>query len=81
MHSGVKWTCVESYYTTPLPMSPFLPPSLPPYPSSGCVTSAESVLISQQSQEELYRITEENARLEKVLHVPNFMYMVVENSV
>lgn len=27
---------------------------------SGCITSAESVLITQQSQEELYRILEEN---------------------
>ena len=33
---------------------------------SGCVTSAESVLISQQSQEELYRITDENQKLQKV---------------
>ena len=30
---------------------------------SGCITSAESVLITQQSQEELYKIIEENSRL------------------
>lgn len=27
---------------------------------SGCITSAESVLITQQSQEELYRVLREN---------------------
>lgn len=30
---------------------------------SGCITSAESVLITQQSHEELYRIIDENAKL------------------
>ena len=30
---------------------------------SGCITSAESVLISQQSQDELYKIIEENTEL------------------
>lgn len=30
---------------------------------SGCITSAESVLITQQSQEELYKIIDENSRL------------------
>ena len=30
---------------------------------SGCITSAESVLITQQSQEELYKIVEGNSRL------------------
>ena len=30
---------------------------------SGCITSAESVLITQQSQEELYRVVEENSTL------------------
>lgn len=30
---------------------------------SGCITSAESVLITQQSQEELFRVLEENAKL------------------
>ena len=30
---------------------------------SGCITSAESVLITQQSQEELYKVVEENSRL------------------
>eukprot|EP00124_Ichthyophonus_hoferi_P004517 Ihof_evm2s508 gene=Ihof_evmTU2s508 len=32
---------------------------------SGCITSAESVLISSQSQSELYKILVENARLEE----------------
>ena len=36
---------------------------------SGCVTSAESVLISQQSQEELYRVADENQKLEQVFPV------------
>ncbi|XP_013381963.1 cytosolic Fe-S cluster assembly factor narfl isoform X2 [Lingula anatina] len=31
---------------------------------SGCITSAESVLITQQSQDELYRILEENKNLD-----------------
>nr|XP_054763882.1 probable cytosolic Fe-S cluster assembly factor v1g210509 [Lytechinus pictus] len=30
---------------------------------SGCITSAESVLITQQSQEELFRVLEENQKL------------------
>lgn len=30
---------------------------------SGCITSAESVLIAEQSQEELYKILEENVRV------------------
>jgi iron only hydrogenase large subunit-like protein len=30
---------------------------------SGCITSAESVLITQQSQDELYKVIEENSRL------------------
>ncbi|XP_070579803.1 cytosolic Fe-S cluster assembly factor narfl-like [Ptychodera flava] len=30
---------------------------------SGCITSAESVLITQQSQEELYRVLQENATM------------------
>ncbi len=33
---------------------------------SGCITSAESVLITQQSQEELYRVLEENRKLRQV---------------
>ena len=33
---------------------------------SGCITSAESVLITQQSQEELYKILDENLRLSEV---------------
>ena len=33
---------------------------------SGCITSAESVLITQQSQEELLRILEENNQLPEV---------------
>lgn len=32
---------------------------------SGCITSAESVLITQQSQEELYRVLRENLRLQE----------------
>ncbi|XP_058953510.2 probable cytosolic Fe-S cluster assembly factor v1g210509 [Pocillopora verrucosa] len=32
---------------------------------SGCITSAESVLITQQSQEELYKIIENNQKLAK----------------
>lgn len=32
---------------------------------SGCITSAESVLITQQSQDELYRILQENTQLQK----------------
>ena len=35
---------------------------------SGCVTSAESVLITEQSQEELYRILQENEALVKVCY-------------
>ncbi len=30
---------------------------------SGCITSAESVLITQQSQDELYKVLEENSKL------------------
>ena len=30
---------------------------------SGCITSAESVLITQQSQDELYKVIEENSKL------------------
>ena len=33
---------------------------------SGCITSAESVLITQQSQEELYKVLKENLRLQEV---------------
>lgn len=32
---------------------------------SGCITSAESVLITQQSQEELYNVLQENVRLQQ----------------
>lgn len=32
---------------------------------SGCITSAESVLITQQSQEELYNVLQENLRLQQ----------------
>ncbi|KAL3860976.1 hypothetical protein ACJMK2_007070 [Sinanodonta woodiana] len=32
---------------------------------SGCITSAESVLITQQSQEELYRVLQENRHLQE----------------
>ena len=33
---------------------------------SGCITSAESVLITQQSQQELYKVLKENVRLQQV---------------
>ena len=33
---------------------------------SGCITSAESVVITQQSQEELYKVLKENLRLQEV---------------
>lgn len=33
---------------------------------SGCITSAESVLVTQQSQEELLRVFEENKRIKLV---------------
>lgn len=33
---------------------------------SGCITSAESVLVTQQSQEELLRVFEENKKLKLV---------------
>lgn len=33
---------------------------------SGCITSAESVLVTQQSQEELLRVFEENKTLKLV---------------
>ena len=36
---------------------------------SGCITSAESVLITQQSQDELYRVLQENLCLEKVNYI------------
>ena len=34
---------------------------------SGCITSAESVLITQQSQEELYRVLQDNLRIAQVV--------------
>ena len=37
--------------------------------SSGCITSAESVLITQQSQEELYKIIKNNHELAEVFSV------------
>ena len=33
---------------------------------SGCITSAESVLVTQQSQEELIRVFDENRQLKLV---------------
>lgn len=33
---------------------------------SGCITSAESVLVTQQSQEEILRVFEENTGLKNV---------------
>jgi iron only hydrogenase large subunit-like protein len=41
---------------------------------SGCITSAESVLITQQSQDELYRILQENNQLQKVTFLQEVMY-------
>ena len=46
-----------------------LSPYFPLDTCSGCVTSAESVLISQQSQEEVYRVAEENKKLKQVFVV------------
>ena len=34
--------------------------------NSGCITSAESVLITQQSQGELYKVLEHNTRRKQV---------------
>ena len=34
---------------------------------SGCVTSAETVLITQQSQHELYRVLSDNKKSQEVL--------------
>jgi hypothetical protein len=34
---------------------------------SGCITSAESVLVTQQSQEEILRVFEENKALKNVI--------------
>lgn len=36
---------------------------------SGCITSAESVLVTQQSQEEILRVFEENNKLKIVIFV------------
>lgn len=33
---------------------------------SGCITSAEAVLVTQQSQEEMLRVFEENLQLKQV---------------
>lgn len=47
---------------------------------SGCITSAESVLITQQSQEELYKVLRENLRLqevEKYIHYPLYWYITI----
>ena len=45
---------------------------------SGCITSAESVLITQQSQEELYRVLQENLRLEQVHYTVKSMMLTFE---
>lgn len=39
---------------------------------SGCITSAESVLVTQQSQEELLRVFSENKLLKEVRFEINF---------
>ena len=36
---------------------------------SGCITSAESVLITQQSQEELYRVLQQNQLAQQVVEM------------
>lgn len=36
---------------------------------SGCITSAESVLITQQSQEELLKVFEQNKQLKMVREI------------
>eukprot|EP00057_Strongylocentrotus_purpuratus_P024896 XP_011679370.1 PREDICTED: cytosolic Fe-S cluster assembly factor narfl isoform X1 [Strongylocentrotus purpuratus] len=44
---------------------------------SGCITSAESVLITQQSQEELFRVLEENRKLAANGEVSKQMTVIV----
>ena len=44
---------------------------------SGCITSAESVLITQQSQEELYKVLKENLRLQETGQTDQQKYVVV----
>jgi iron only hydrogenase large subunit-like protein len=40
---------------------------------SGCITSAESVLVTQQSQEEILRVFEENKALKNVIQLKVFI--------
>nr|XP_022317443.1 cytosolic Fe-S cluster assembly factor narfl-like isoform X1 [Crassostrea virginica]XP_022317444.1 cytosolic Fe-S cluster assembly factor narfl-like isoform X1 [Crassostrea virginica] len=47
---------------------------------SGCITSAESVLITQQSQEELYNVLQENLRLQQTGEVDKQRVVVVSLS-
>ncbi|GFV51800.1 cytosolic iron-sulfur assembly component 3 [Trichonephila clavipes] len=47
---------------------------------SGCITSAESVLITQQSQEELYRVIEENKKYEMLSEKEKIKTLVVSIS-
>lgn len=47
---------------------------------SGCITSAESVLITQQSQEELYNVLQENLRLQQTGEVDKKKLVVVSIS-
>ncbi|GFY52399.1 cytosolic Fe-S cluster assembly factor narfl [Trichonephila inaurata madagascariensis] len=47
---------------------------------SGCITSAESVLITQQSQEELYRVIEENKKYEMLNEKEKIKTLVVSIS-
>lgn len=47
---------------------------------SGCITSAESILITQQSQEELYRVIEENRKYEMLNEFEKIKTLVVSIS-
>ncbi|XP_061181017.1 cytosolic Fe-S cluster assembly factor narfl-like [Saccostrea echinata] len=47
---------------------------------SGCITSAESVLITQQSQEELYNVLQENLRLQQTGELDKQKVVVVSIS-
>jgi len=47
---------------------------------SGCITSAESVLITQQSHEELYNVLRENARLREAGDTDSLKLVVVSVS-
>ncbi|KAL1494828.1 hypothetical protein ABEB36_010356 [Hypothenemus hampei] len=48
---------------------------------SGCITSAESVLVTQQSQEELLRVFEENKKMKLENKIDQLMFIVVSVSI